>query len=72
MQNSSNNQDGDLATIYTSSQSNFTENTQTQYITFPETVTLPQAVTDYIEIGLQPVDTSVMMDCWRRIGCGKI
>ena len=66
MQNSSNNQDGDLATVYASTQSNFTEDTQTQFITFPETVTLPSVVSDYLDVALKPVDPNIMLECWRR------
>jgi len=66
MQADPNPSDGDLATVYASTQSNFTESTQTQYITFPETVTLPSAVSDSIEIQLQTVDRSIMLNCWRR------
>ena len=59
--------DGDLATVYASTQSNFTEDTQTQFITFPETVTLPSAISGYMEIGLQAVDESLNFDCMRVI-----
>lgn len=67
MQADPNPSDRDLATVYASTQSNFTADTQTQYITFPETVTLPSAVpseTSY-EVSLQAVDESIMLDCWR-------
>lgn len=63
MENSTGNVEGDLAIIYTSTQSNLTEATQTQFITFPETVVLPSAITDYVEVGLQSLDTSIMFDC---------
>lgn len=65
MQADPNPNDGDLATVYASTQSNFTEDTQTQYITFPETVTLPSAIASYYEVALQPVESGAMFDCWR-------
>lgn len=38
-------QEGDLAIVYKKEKGNMTVNTQTQYITFPETVTLPEVIT---------------------------
>ena len=67
MQNSSNNNNGDLATVYASTQANMEETTQAQYITFPETVTLPSAVTDYVEVQFKAVDESIMLDCWGEL-----
>ena len=48
MQADENAQEGDLAVVYKKEVQNMTVDTQTQYITFPETVTLPNAITsDY-------------------------
>ena len=38
-------QEGDLAIVYKKEKGNMTVNTHTQYITFPETVTLPEVIT---------------------------
>ena len=54
--------DGDLAIVYKSEIQNMTATTQTQYITFPETVTLPEAFTGSSSIMLRAVDESVMFD----------
>ena len=54
--------DGDLAIVYKSEIQNMTATTQTQYITFPETVTLPEAFTGSSSIRLRAVDESVMFD----------
>ena len=64
---------GDLATVYASTQSNFTEDTQTQFITFPETVTLSSSIGENsVEIQLQAVDESVMLDCWGNLSSTRI
>ena len=54
--------DGDLAVVYREEIQNMTADTQTQYITFPETVTLPEAFTDSFYGMLRAVDESVMFD----------
>lgn len=54
--------EGDLAVIYRSESQNMTADTQTQYITFPETVTLPEAFTDSVSVMIRAVDESQMFD----------
>ena len=54
--------EGDLAVVYRSEIQNMTADTQTQYITFPETVTLPSAITEFYYCMLRAVDTSIMFD----------
>ena len=51
-------QEGDLALVYKEDIQNMTANTQTQYITFPETVVLPEAITSGRYIMLQSVEGS--------------
>lgn len=63
MQNSLGNQEGDLAIVYASTQANITEDTEFQIATFPQTVVLTTAVTDYIEVGFVPVESTGMFDC---------
>lgn len=55
-------EEGDLAVVYRNEIQNFAEDTQTQYITFPETVTLPEAFTGNVNGMLRAVDESVMFD----------
>ena len=62
MQADSTAQEGDLAVVYREEIQNMTADTETQYITFPETVTLPEAFTDSVYGGLRAVDTSSMFD----------
>lgn len=54
--------DGDLAVVYRNEIQNMTAETETQYITFPETVTLPEAFTDSVFTMLRAVDESTMFD----------
>ena len=54
--------EGDLAVVYRNEVNNMTADTQTQYITFPETVTLPEAFTGSAFGMLRAVDESVMFD----------
>ena len=62
MQADENSKEGDLAVVYRSEIQNMTISTQTQYITFPETVTLPEAITSSYRCMLRAIDTSVMFD----------
>lgn len=71
MQNSSGNQEGDLAIVYASSQANITEDTEFQVGTFPETVVLSSAITDYIEVGFIPVESSGMFDCGGNLNSSR-
>lgn len=62
MQADSTAKEGDLAVVYREEIQNMTADTQTQYMTFPETVTLPEAFTDSFYGRLRAVDESVMFD----------
>ena len=55
-------QEGDLAVVYREEIQNMTATTQTQYITFPETVTLPEAFTGSSSTMLRAVDESAMFN----------
>lgn len=54
--------EGDLAVVYREEIQNMTADTQTQYINFPETVTLLSAVTSSSNCMLRAVDSSAMFD----------
>lgn len=62
MQADENSKEGDLAVVYRSEIQNMTVSTQTQYITFPETVTLPSAFTEDAYCRLRAVDEAAMFD----------
>ena len=64
MNNSTGNTEGDLAIVYRNTLANMVADTETQYITFPDTVTLPTAFTgdDFSDDALQAVDSSVSFD----------
>ena len=57
MQADSTAKEGDYAVVYRNEVQNMSADTQTQYITFPETVTLPEAFTDSFRGMLIDVDT---------------
>ena len=58
MQQDLNANEGDLAVVYRKEIQNMTADTQTQFITFPETVTLPQALTGSYYCRLRSIDNS--------------
>ena len=58
MQADKNANEGDLAVIYREEIQNMTADTQTQFITFPETVTLPTAFSRSVYCELRAVDSS--------------
>ena len=62
MQADENSKEGDLAVVYRNKMQNMTADSQTQYITFPETVILPEAFTGNVNGRLRAVDTSSMFD----------
>ena len=62
MQADSTAKEGDLAVVYREEIQNMTADTQTQFITFPETVTLPEAFTDSVYGMLTAVDTGSEFD----------
>ncbi len=57
-------QEGDLAVVYRSEVQNATADSQFQTATFPDTVVLDNAITDYVEVRYRAVDSSKMFDCW--------
>lgn len=63
----SNAHNGDLATVYASSQAGITETTEFQVATFPQTVVLDEALSDYVQLGFQAVDESIMFDCMGQL-----
>lgn len=67
MQADSSSQEGDLAIVYREEIQNMTADTQTQYITFPETITLPEAFTDSVYGRLRAVDTGSKFDAQVRL-----
>ena len=62
MQQDPNANEGDLAVVYREEIQNMTADSQTQFITFPETVTLPQALTESYYCRLRATDPSKMFD----------
>ena len=62
MQADTNAQEGDLALVYKSEIQNMTADSQTQFITFPEAVTLPSAITESYYCMLRSIDSSAMFD----------
>lgn len=62
MQADSSAKEGDLAVVYREEIQNMTSDTQTQYITFPETVTLPTAQGGFARGDLIPTDGGSFMD----------
>ena len=55
--------EGDLAVVYGSEVQNATVDSKFQVATFPDTVVLDSAITDYVEVRYRAVDSSVMFDC---------
>lgn len=62
MNASTGNTEGDLAIVYRNILANMTADTETQYITFPDTVTLPTAFTGEYYGRIRAVDSSAMFD----------
>lgn len=60
--------EGQLAIVYSNVSANITADTEFQVGTFPETVVLPTAMEDYMEVGFQAVDEEVMFECWGQFG----
>ena len=59
--------DGQLAIVYYNQSANITADTEFQIGTFPETVVLPTAFTDYADLGFTPIEEGVWIDCWGRL-----
>ena len=64
MNSSTGNTEGNLAIVYRSEVQNATVDSRFQVATFPDTVVLATAMTDYVEVRYSAVDSSVMFDCW--------
>ena len=62
MQADSTAQEGDLAVVYREEIQNMTVDTQIQYITFPETVVLPETVTARYNCRLRAIDDNAFFD----------
>ena len=62
MNSSTGNTEGDLAVVYRNVLANMIADTETQYITFPDTVTLPTAFTGEYYGRIRAVDSSAMFD----------
>lgn len=67
MNNSTGNKEGDLAVVYRSEVQNATVDSRFQTATFPETIVLDSAITDYLDIRYRAVDSSKMFDCWGQL-----
>lgn len=60
--------EGDLAIVYRNEVQNATVDSKFQVATFPDTVVLDNAMTDYAEVRYRAVDSSKMFDCMGFIG----
>ena len=67
----SNAHNGDLAAVYASSQAGITETTEFQVATFPETVILDTALSDYVELSFKAVDQSIMFNCMGQLNSSR-
>ena len=56
--------EGDLAIVYRNEVQNATVDSRFQTATFPDTVVLDEAITDYVDVRYRAVDSSVMFNCW--------
>lgn len=59
--------EGDLAIVYRNEVKNATVDSKFQVATFPETVVLDTALTDYVEVRYIAVDSSKTFDCWGQL-----
>ena len=59
--------EGDLAVVYGSEIQNATVDSKFQTATFPETVVLDTAMTNYVDVRYRAVDSSVMFDCMGQL-----
>ena len=63
--------EGDLAIVYRNEVQNATVDSRFQTATFPDTVVLDTAITDYIEVRYRAVDSSKMFDCWGSLDSSR-
>ena len=59
--------EGDLAIVYRNEVQNATVDSQFQVATFPNTVVLDTAITDYVDVRYSAVDSSKMFDCMGQL-----
>lgn len=59
-----NKQPDDLALIYRNEQNNITATSVFREVTFPKTVVLPTALTDYVDVRLRAVDDNEYLECF--------
>ena len=71
MNSSTGNTEGDLAIVYRNEVQNATVDSQFQTATFPDTVVLDTALTDYVEVRYRAVDSSKMFDCMGQLDSSK-
>ena len=67
MQADPNAQEGDLAVVYRNEMQNATADSRFQTATFPDTVVLDTAITDYVDVRYRAVDSSVGFDCMGQL-----
>lgn len=63
--------EGDLAIVYRNEVQNATVDSRFQTATFPDTVVLDTAITDYIEVRYRAVDSSKMFDCMGQLNSSR-
>ena len=71
MNNSTGNKEGDLAVVYRSEVQNATVDSHFQTATFPDTVVLDNAITDYVEVRYRATDSSKMFDCMGQLDSSR-
>lgn len=71
MQADPNAKEGDLAIVYRNEVQNATVDSKFQVATFPDTVVLDNAMTDYAEVRYRAVDSSKMFDCWGQFDSSR-
>ena len=71
MQTDMNPGEGDLALVYRNEISNATVDSKFQTATFPDTVVLDNAITDYVEVRYRAVDSSKMFECWSSLDSSR-
>ena len=71
MNASTGNTEGDLAIVYRNEVQNATVDSKFQVATFPNTVVLDSAITDYVEVRYRAVDSSKMFDCMGQLDSSR-
>lgn len=60
-------EEGDLALVYRNELQPITVDSRFSKAVFPETVVLPNAITDYADLMFRAVDDSIMFECWGQL-----